>query len=239
MADESCTADAEATGELTLPRLVAGLLAGCTTRLPVHDLARLACTCRALHQVSEAVPPSAFWQHVNLGLAARPTMFLALPQSLSCHPRFSGVRELTLAFCPDLRDDHLHNLPTGLRRLTLNACHEVTDAGVKALAACCGKRLEWLHIYWNKKLTTASALAVSFKCPHLTSLSLSGCGGIGAAGVCALAARLSKLTLLNLTRLPLVDDVALAAALQANPQLTELRLYAANQYAGEVPFTTH
>jgi hypothetical protein len=45
----------------------------------------------------------------------------------------------------------------------------------------------------------------------------------------SLAARLRKLERIDLTRLPLVDDVAVTAIAQANRQLASLRLYADSQ----------
>ncbi len=209
-----------------LPKLSAGVLACCARgSWPAHDLASLASTCRTLR---DAASTAAFWARLDLSVAAQPLAFFEA--GLSSSTRFAGVCELQLQFCDGLRDAHLRALPAGLRRLTLDACHAVTDDGVKALAASCGKRLELLSIYWNVKLTNSSAIALSLRCPSLTSLSLSGCTGIGASGVLSLASRCRRLTALNLTRLPLVDDVALSTVLQANPAVRELRLFASSQY---------
>ena len=213
--------------------LAAALRVGLSSLLPAHTLGRLAQTSRAL---CAAAGEAGFWSVLDLTAAARPAAFFECGRSRS--ERFAGVLELRLQFCDQIRDEHLAALPPALRRLTLDACHGVSDAGVKALAAACASRLELFSCYWNHNLTSASALALGLRCPRLTSLSLSGCGGIDAQGVLSLASRCRRLSHLNLTRLPLVDDVALGAVVQANGStLRELRLFAASQYS-DTPLLT-
>jgi hypothetical protein len=204
-----------------------------TSCLSAPDLCRLGSVCRAFHHSIKATP--AVWAHVDLSPLRRPTQFF--DGGYSRLERFGDVRSLTLQFCDELRDAHLRLLPPSLRILVLDACHRITDAGIKAVAESCGKRLESLSVYWNNHISNSSALSLSLRCPMLTSLSLSGCKLVGATGVLGLSSRLRRLRSLNLTRLPLVDDTALGAVAQANPGLQELRLFAASQYT-DAPILT-
>ena len=201
--------------------------------LSAADLCHVSATCTAARRCADSTP--SFWATVDLSQVPRPTAFFDGGHSRA--RRFSGVIELTLQFCEGLQDAHLSLLPPSLRRITLDACHAITDAGLKAIAAACGKRLEQLSIYWNMRVSDKGVFSLGLRCPSLTALSLSGCKQVGDTGALGLASRCRRLTALNLTRLPLVSDTALAAVVQANTMLVELRLYAASQY-GDAPLVS-
>lgn len=197
-------------------------------------LCHLGATCAAARRCAESMP--SYWAVLDLSTVAQPSAFFADGHARA--PRFRGVVELSLQFCDSLTDAHLGMLPPSLRRLTLDACHRITDIGLKAAAASCGKRLELLSVYWSNHISSPGVLSLGLRCPSLTSLSLSGCKAVGSTGVLGLASRCRSITSLNLTRLPLVDDTALAAVVQANASgLRELRLYAAGQY-GDGPIVS-
>lgn len=198
--------------------------------LTASDVCHLSATCTAARRAAAETP--AFWASLDLSLLPHPTAFFT--DSISQAARFHGVRALTLRFCDTLRDAHLALLPPSLTALTLDACHAITDAGMKALTITCAKRLQLLSLYWNHHVGNASCLALSLRCPSLTSLSFSGCKQLGATGVLSLASRCKRLTTLNLTRCKGVDDLALATLVQVNPQLRVLLVYAAAQYT-DVP----
>ena len=200
---------------------MASIVSYVTWHIKAAGVARLRQTCSALCFAADNAAV-----HLDLTTAMAPIRVFARTPSVL----FSGVVSIHLQFCDDLLDEHLVLLPLSLRRLTLDGCHAVTDAGIKAVASACGRRLELLSVYWNKKISDAAVLALSIRCPSLTSLSLSGCGRVSTAGVAALASRCRLLKSLNVTRLPLVDDVALVAVLQANRHVEELRLFACSQY---------
>lgn len=201
--------------------LLACVLAGADDHLPALSLCRLGATCRTLQPlVRDAVD----WR------LSGPCDPIAFFEGVLARGRYDRLRRLTIQFCDELRDEHLALLPAGLSELSLDACHALTDAGVKAAVARCGRSLELFSLYWNNNTTDAAALAISLRCAQLRSLSLSGCKRIGNTGVLTLSTRCRRLLKLNLTRLPLVDDLALSTMVQANPALEELRLYAASQY---------
>ncbi len=146
---------------------------------------------------------------------------------------------LTLAFADALTDDHLEkHLPNNLRSLKLDYCHALTDDAVRTVAKRSAEHLTTFSVYSNQNLTSAAAVTLSLHCPSLTSLSFSGCMKIGSAGITALAARCRKLKSLDLTRLPLLDDVALGTLVRANPNLERLVLYADSRLSDE-PIARH
>ncbi|KAL1528262.1 hypothetical protein AB1Y20_009619 [Prymnesium parvum] len=208
------------------PKLLCALLAGVHRHLSARDLAALAATCTA---AAAAAAGPEFWSTLDLTPLGSVPAFLG--SSLAHTRRFAAVTSLTVQFCPELLDEHLEAMPPWpLRSLSLDACHSLTDAGVKAALRKCGRTLCSLSLYWNNNLTKASALAVALHCPELRTLSFSGCGLVSSEGILAIASRRARLQSINLTRLPKVDDLALSALAQANVELHEVRLYAASQY---------
>lgn len=193
--------------------------------LDAADLNRVVRLCSESHQYVAAATER-FWSWLDLSRLPHPVEFFA---SASKSAHFGGVAFLTLQFCDVLRDAHLAALPPAVRWLKLDACSNLTDAGVKTISMACGKRLELISLYCCPRLSTSSALALSIRCPSLTSISFSGDKQVEAAGILALASRCRKLRELNLTRLPLVDDTALETLAQNNPDLRTLRLYADSQ----------
>ena len=188
-------------------------------------LCRLSQTCSEARQFAKE--RRAYWTCLDLSHLPRPTLFFE--EGLSRVPRFAGVIVLTLQFCEHLRDEHLAVLPPAVRRLTIDGCAGVTDAGIKAVSSACGKSLELISLYCCHRLSTSSAVALSIRCPSLTAVSFSGCKRVEAAGILALASRCRLLRELNLTRLPLVDDMALGVLVDHNPELRALRLYSNSQ----------
>lgn len=151
---------------------------------------------------------------------------------LSCpSDRFAAITHLSISFCDELLDSHLAMFPTTVRYLRLDACHSITDVGIKAMSTRCGKQLESLSVYWNIQIGNASLLALSLRAPHLRHLSISGCKNVGTEGLLTLASRCRKLETLNLTRCVNIEDTAVAAVTQGNHALRELRLYAAPQFS--------
>lgn len=142
--------------------------------------------------------------------------------------RYAQLRRLEVAFCDRLTDAHLALLPTGLTALALDACRSLGDGGVEALVRACGASLVSLRLYAAVRLTDSSARHLA-RCGRLQSLSLSGCTGIGSEGMLSVASRLRRLTELDLTRMPLLDDIAAAAIMQGNPRLVSVTLYANGQ----------
>lgn len=197
------------------------------------DLCHIASTCKHMRDCASASPN--FWSHLDISQLPCPTRFFE--DGIASRKCFSAVKMLSIQFCGTLTDDHLTSLPPSVRRLSLDACHGVSDAGLKSLAAICGRSLELLSLYWNNRVTDRGLLLLSLRCPCLTSLCLSGCKQVGSAGVLALASRCRRLTSLDLTRLVNVDDTAVAAVVQANPTLCELRLFAVSQ-CGDQPLLT-
>jgi len=198
--------------------------------LLARDLCRLAATCTSIRQ-SAISAGSQFWARAELCGERDPVAFF----ESNAHGQFRGVRSLSIQFCNALTDEHLALLPTTVSDLSLDACHAVTDAGIKSVATRCRGGLRSLSLYTCIRLTKQAALQLSLRCPHLESLCLSGCTAIESGGVLALAARCRKLRRLDLTRMPRVDDVALGAVVRANPLLRELRLYADSQFS-DTPF---
>ena len=184
---------------------------------------------------SNATP--GYWACIDLSLLPRPIRFFEHGGTVSLRERFKVTTTLIIQFCNDLLDEHLFYLPPSLTSLTLDACHNITDQGIKTAAQHCGKRLELLSIYWNTQIGDPSCLALSIRCPSLTSISFSGCKQVGASGILALSSRCKKLQHLNLTRCRGVDDIALSAITQSNTSLRELRLYACTQYT-DAPIIT-
>ena len=151
------------------------------------------------------------WACVDLSLLPRPIRFFEHGGTVSLRERFKVTTTLIIQFCNDLLDEHLSYLPPSLTSLTLDACHNITDQGIKTAAKHCGKRLELLSIYWNTHIGDPSCLALSIRCPSLTSISFSGCKQVGASGILAISSRCKKLQHLNLTRCRGEDDIALSA----------------------------
>ena len=143
--------------------------------LTASDMCHLSATCTTARRAAAETP--AFWASLDLSLLPHPTAFFT--DGISQAARFHGVRALTLRFCDTLRDAHLALLPPSLTALTLDACHAITDGGMKALTITCAKRLQLLSLYWNHHVGNASCLALSLRCPSLTSLSFSA--GVQAA----------------------------------------------------------
>ena len=192
------------------PTLLQAVLAGVGARLNARDLGAL-CATSTEGAAASAAPE--FWATLDLTPIADPPAFLQ--SSLAHSSRFQDVISLSIQFCPELRDAHLEVLPAwALRSLALDACHGLTDEGVKAAIKQWGKTLQSLSLYWNNNLTKSAALAVSLRCTDLRSLSFSGCSLVSSAGILAIASRCRKLRLLNLTRLLQVDDTALATLAQ-------------------------
>ena len=203
------------------------------TAFSAADLVAMASTCKSLCSLSEAWPQ--YWAHLSLSACPR-----FLEESTAAAARFRGVKSLDLQFCNALRDAHLvrEALPPALCRLNLDACHAVTDKGIKSFADACGKHTAALSLYWNMRITDSAALSIALRCgPTLTSLCLSGCQHITSTGVLSLASRCRNLVTLDLTRMPRVDDTALAAIIQVNTGLCELRLFASSQYS-DAPLLT-
>lgn len=203
------------------------------TPLSAADLVALASTCKSLCSFSKAWPQ--YWAHLSLSACPR-----FLEEGTAAAARFRGVKSLDLQFCNALRDTHLvrEALPPALCRLNLDACHAVTDKGVKSFADACGKHIAALSLYWNTRITDSAALSIALRCgPTLTSLCLSGCQHITSTGVLSLASRCRNLVMLDLTRMPRVDDTALGAIIQANAGLCELYLFASSQYS-DAPLLT-
>ena len=198
------------------------------TLFSAGTLCSLSSSCKAIRSITEASPQ--FWAHLDLSRLKQPTSFL--DPLVMQHPRFREVSSLNLQFCDAVADNHLAALPPMLCELNLDACHGVTDKGVKNAAQACGARLQVLSLYWNMKVTNAALLTLALRCgPSLTSLCLSGCQQIESTGIFSLASRCRSLTALDLTRVPRVEDAALAAIVQANPNLRKLCLFAASQYS--------
>lgn len=202
--------------------------------LSAPDLCAMCQACKACQALAESTP-AFWWQLVWSGCQSPPQFFV---QAAAQQPRFAAVNSIKVQFCNGLTDAHLSEttLPPALRQLNLDGCHEITDAGIKAIAATCGRRLESLSLYWNMKVTDAAALTLALRCgPSLRHLCLSGCQKMSSTGILSLASRCNGLTSLDMTRLPNVDDTALAAIVQAQgAALRELRVFACSQYT-DVP----
>ncbi|KAL3908875.1 MAG: hypothetical protein SGPRY_009628, partial [Prymnesium sp.] len=192
-------------------RMLKALLAGALQWLSARDLGAISAVCKEFAAAS-TVP--FFWAWLDLTPVAKPALFF--DSRLLESSRFSAVVSLTIQFCPTLLDEHLELLPQwNLRHLSLDACHSLTDEGIKAATKRCGKKLQSISLYWNSNFTMSAALAISIRCPNIRSISLSGCGHINSEGLLAIASRCSKLHYLNLTRLLMIDDVALSAVAQS------------------------
>lgn len=203
--------DQDTTSKSAASELFKALLSGVVSRLNVRELCALRLTC--LEGAAASLLPE-YWASLDLTPLANPGSFLESEFAHSA--RFEAVRTLTIEFCSELTDSHLEALPLWpLESLSLNACHNVTDKGIKAVLKRCGRKLRRLSIYWNSKASKAAAVAVSLFCPQLTSLSLSGCQHIASEGLLAIASRCRKLQHVNLTRLVQIEDFALSELVQA------------------------
>ena len=155
--------------------------------LTASDVCHLSATCTATRRAAAETP--AFWASLDLSLLPHPTAFFT--DGISQAARFHGVRALTLRFCDTLRDAHLALLPPSLTALTLDACHAITDGGMKALTITCAKRLQLLSLYWNHHVGNASCLPASpSRCAAQASHPSPfqrACKQLGATGVLSLS----------------------------------------------------
>ena len=212
-ASAAASAEGRAVAALVQCVLVGGGGGSCT--LTVRDLCNLGALCRSAQRCAEATP--SFWSEINLSGLRTPSAFFSGGHSRAT--RFHNVISLTLQFCDDITDSHLALLPPKLRRLTLDACHRVTDGGIKAVARSCGRNLELLSVYWSNHISDSGVLSLGLRCPALTALSLSGSKNVGSNGILSLASRCHSLATLNLTRLPKVDDGTFAEARAWSPHI--------------------
>uniref|UniRef100_A0A7S4FCU9 F-box/LRR-repeat protein 15-like leucin rich repeat domain-containing protein n=1 Tax=Chrysotila carterae TaxID=13221 RepID=A0A7S4FCU9_CHRCT len=200
---------------------------GMSQKIPLPSLIALLSTCRSFRELAKEQSTLLF-KVLDLSPLRAPEEFFS--QGITSRAEFSRLREVKIQFADLLFDEHLSLLPKSVTHLSLDACHSLTDKGVKSVAQRIGRSLLHFSIYWNSNVTDAAAVSLSVRCSSLTSLSLSGCQKVSSNGVLALASRCRKLQRLNLTRLPLVADLGLSTILQANPHISELRLYADSQF---------
>jgi hypothetical protein len=162
--------------------------------------------------------------------AALATLAAAPPASLST------LTSLRFAFCDVEGADieaALSGSGRGLRSLSLEGTHKVTDAAAARLVARLGgPSLEALSLYWGLTVHDA-VLTAGALCPGLTRLNLSGCKSVTDAALAAVAGGCPALASLDVTRCPALTDGGVAAAVGgcgggAPPlaRLTELRCYA-------------
>lgn len=98
---------------------------------------------------------------------------------------------------------------TELRRLNISSC-QVTDAGVRAVAASC-TTLTCLVLKHCTRLTDLSVVTIARKCCLLRELSISDCVRITDFGVIELGQHCGTLQVLNLSHCRKVSDVGVTA----------------------------
>ena len=99
----------------------------------------------------------------------------------------------------------------GMERLSLARCGAVTDAGLRALAPCCGA-LRALDLSWVGLVTPVGLAAVLERCgPALERLVLNRCHALGDGGLRELARGAPRLRELDLTFCGGVTDAGVAA----------------------------
>ncbi|OAE21542.1 hypothetical protein AXG93_2543s1010 [Marchantia polymorpha subsp. ruderalis] len=88
-----------------------------------------------------------------------------------------GLLEINLEFAQGVEDEHILLIAEkvhSLKKLNLNACQKVTDAGICAVASA-NPNLESFSIYWNLKclkLTDEGLIKLLTSCENLTELYL-------------------------------------------------------------------
>ena len=121
-------------------------------------------------------------------------------------------------------------------RVNLNAAgsgdegvRQFGNLGVMSVAEYIENRLECLELFWNTKVTSKGLLSVCRFChENLKVLNLSGCVQLDDEGVREIS-RCLKLGYLDLTRVPKMTDVSVAAVVERCRELELLSLYANSQ----------
>jgi len=164
----------------------------------------------------------------RLSLAGRQDAGVRLRQALA-QRRFTHLEDVDLTFAPYIADSDLALL-SGLRRLVLDGCQQVTDAGIRSVAER-NPGLQHLSLYWNLNVNDAAVLAVAQHCHHLVHLSLSGCKRVTDATLESLGCGSCSSTLrfLDITRCVLLSDAGVGALVRRCCGLQTLVLYAMAQ----------
>eukprot|EP00397_Hematodinium_sp_SG-2012_P036724 GEMP01039681.1.p1 GENE.GEMP01039681.1~~GEMP01039681.1.p1 ORF type:complete len:317 (+),score=47.09 GEMP01039681.1:56-1006(+) len=140
--------------------------------------------------------------------------------------------EVNCEFTRSLTGDHLSNLPSSLRSLNVNGCHQIDNDAVVDFCKRC-PNLEELQLYWNTRITDVALKAIA-TCKKIRRLNLSGCQKIADEGVSAL--HCLQLEQLNMTRCPRVSHRALRRGLRSSHETLEILILYANPQITEVPF---
>ena len=105
-------------------------------------------------------------------------------------------------------------------------CTDVTDEGVKDIAATC-PRLEELSLHCCRQITDVGVIAVAEGCPRLRSINLSYCTQVTAAALKTLLARCPALTTIDIRSCPFVagfSNMAIPATVSVIPPYTRYSL---------------
>uniref|UniRef100_A0A7S4C6U3 Uncharacterized protein n=1 Tax=Chrysotila carterae TaxID=13221 RepID=A0A7S4C6U3_CHRCT len=145
---------------------------GMSQKIPLPSLIALLSTCRSFRELAKEQSTLLF-KVLDLSPLRAPEEFFS--QGITSRAEFSRLREVKIQFADLLFDEHLSLLPKSVTHLSLDACHSLTDKGVKSVAQRIGRSLLHFSIYWNSNVTDAAAVSLSVRCSSLTSLSLSGC----------------------------------------------------------------
>ena len=129
---------------------------------------------------------------------------------------FSDVRDADLATLHGLRR---------LKRLNLNCCHALSDAGLAPLFATL-HGLEEVRLYWGVHVADETLKALGRASRRLRVLNLSGCKQVTDEGLLAAATQNPGLEVLDLTRLPNVTDDGATGTVLNCPRLRHLNLFA-------------
>lgn len=105
-------------------------------------------------------------------------------------------------------------------------CTDVTDEGVKHIAATC-PRLEELSLHCCRQITDVGVIAVAESCPRLRSINLSYCTQVTASALKTLLARCPALTTIDIRSCPFVagfTNLSIPAAVSVIPPYTRYNL---------------